>query len=54
MATFKICVQRISENGPSALYIRVTHNRKVGYIKTGKHEIREFIKKNREFKIFIC
>ncbi len=50
MATFKICVQRISENGPSALYIRVTHNRKVGYIKTGKHVIREFIKKNKEIK----
>ena len=36
MAKFKICVRGIREDCLQPVYIRVTHNRKVGYIKTGK------------------
>lgn len=36
MATFKACVQKERADGFYPVYIRVTHNRKVGYIKTDK------------------
>lgn len=36
MATFKTCIQKKRADGLYTVYIRVTHNRKVGYIKTDK------------------
>lgn len=36
MATFKVCVQKQRADGMYIVYIRVTHNRKSGYIKTDK------------------
>lgn len=36
MATFKTCVQKQRKDGFYPVYIRVTHNRKSGYIKTDK------------------
>ena len=36
MATFKVCVRKQRNDGFYPVYIRVTHNRSVGYIKTGK------------------
>ena len=36
MATFKICVRKQRKDGFWPVYIRVTHQRKVGYIKTDK------------------
>lgn len=37
MATFKPTVQKIREDGTFLVYIRCTHNRKIGYIKTDKY-----------------
>lgn len=36
MASFKVCVRNARSDGFYTVYIRVTHNRKVGYIKTDK------------------
>lgn len=36
MATFKACVRKQRSDGIWPVYIRVTHNRKIGYIKTDK------------------
>lgn len=36
MATFKACVRKQRADGIWPVYIRVTHNRKIGYIKTDK------------------
>lgn len=36
MATFKVCVQKQRSDGTYPVYIRVTHNRKVSYMKTDK------------------
>lgn len=36
MATFKVCVRKQRNDGFYPVYIRVTHNRSIGYIKTGK------------------
>lgn len=36
MATFKACIQKQRKDGFYPVYIRVTHNRKSGYIKTDK------------------
>ena len=36
MATFKVCVRKQRNDGFYPVYIRVTHNRAIGYIKTGK------------------
>ena len=36
MATFKICVRGRRSDGLYPVYIRITHNRQVGYIKTDK------------------
>lgn len=35
MASFKICVRNRRKDGLWPVYLRLTHNRKVGYIKTG-------------------
>ena len=46
MATFKTCirVQRNDELFP--VYIRITHNRKIGYIKTDKAVDKSKLRKN--------
>lgn len=36
MASFKVCIQKKRSDGTYIVYIRVTQNRKVGYIKTDK------------------
>ena len=36
MATFKVCVRKQRNDGFYPVYIRVTHKKKVGYIKTDK------------------
>ena len=36
MATFKICIRKQRRDGLFPVYIRITHNRKTGYIKTEK------------------
>ena len=36
MASFKICVRGRRQDGLYPVYIRITHNRKVGHIKTDK------------------
>ena len=36
MATFKICVRKQRKDLLYPIYIRITHNRKAGYIKTNK------------------
>ena len=50
MASFKTCIQYIRSDRASQVYIRVTHNKKVGYIPTGKYVLKEFVKKNKEIK----
>ncbi|CUQ38526.1 tyrosine-type recombinase/integrase [Parabacteroides distasonis] len=44
MAYFKICVRNKRADGVYPIYIRVTHNRKVGYIKTDKNCKSKFVK----------
>ena len=36
MATFKICIRGRRSDGLYPVYLRITHNRQVGYIKTDK------------------
>ena len=45
MATFKICVRMKRNDGLLPVYIRITHKRKVGYIKTDKCVGKDGIKK---------
>lgn len=45
MATFKICVRMKRNDGLLPVYIRITHKRKVGYIKTDKCVGKEGIRK---------
>lgn len=49
MANFKITVRQQRNNKLFPVYIRITHNRKVGYIKTNKVIITSKLKK-REIK----
>ena len=45
MASFKICVRVKRQDGLYPVYIRITHNRQVGYIKTDKCVGKEGLKK---------
>ena len=46
MVNFKICVRKQRKDGFWPVYIRVTHQRKVGYIKTDKLTVSENIGRN--------
>ena len=50
MATFKTTVRKPRTDGLFPVYIRVTHNRKIGYVKTDKVVSSEFIDKNGDIK----
>lgn len=50
MASFKACVRRPRSDGFWQVYIRVTHNRKAGYIKTDKVVTNKSVTKTKEFK----
>lgn len=50
MATFKTCVQKQRVDGFYPVYIRVTHNRKQGYIKTTKVVEKKSVTKNNEVR----
>ena len=50
MATFKTVVRKKRAYGFYPVYIRVTHNRKIGYVKTDKVVSSEFIDKNGDIK----
>ena len=45
MANFKICLRTQKSDGLFPVYIRVTHKRQVGYIKTDKCVSKEGFKK---------
>lgn len=48
MASYKVCVRKQRKDGFWPVYIRVTHQRKVGYIKTDKLTVSENIGRNGE------
>ena len=50
MATFKACVQKQRQDGFYPVYVRVTHERKIGYIKTDKVVSRKDVSKNKEIR----
>jgi integrase len=50
MATIKPCVQKQRADGYYPVYLRVTHSRKVGYIKTDKVVSAREITKNKDIK----
>lgn len=50
MATFKTCVQKQRMDGYYPVYIRVTHNRKQGYIKTSKIVSKKDVSKSNEVR----
>lgn len=50
MANFKICVRRPRSDGFWQVYIRVTHQRGIGYIKTDKMVTKKELTKNSEVK----
>ena len=50
MATFKVCVQKQRQDGFYPVYIRVTHNRQIGYIKTGKVVSKHEVTKTKEIR----
>ena len=50
MATFKTTVRKPRTDRLFPVYIRVTHNRKIGYVKTDKVVSSEFIDKNGDIK----
>lgn len=50
MTTLAICVQKPRKDGFYPVYIRVTHNREVGYIKTAKMIHASFLGKTKEVK----
>jgi integrase len=50
MATFKACVQKQRSDGFFPVYMRVTHNRKIGYIKTDKIVSKKSLSNNNEIK----
>ena len=45
MASFRICIRKQRMDGLLPVYIRITHNRQVGYIKTDKCVGKEGIRK---------
>lgn len=50
MASFKPCVRRKRSDGLCQVYLRVTHNRKTGYIKTDKLVAAKSLSKTNEIK----
>lgn len=50
MTTLKPCVQKMRSDGLYPVYIRVTHDRKVGYIKTDKMVAKKGVTKSKEIK----
>lgn len=50
MANLKACVRRPRSDGFWQVYIRVTHNRAIGYIKTDKMVSKKELTKNKEIK----
>ena len=50
MATFKPCVQKQRADGFYPVYIRVTHQRKVGFIKTNKVVSKKGVTASKEIK----
>lgn len=50
MTTLRPCVQKQRSDGYFPVYIRVTHNRKVGYIKTDKMVSKKDVTKNKEIR----
>ncbi len=50
MTTLRPCVQKQRSDGFFPVYIRVTHNRKVGYIKTDKMVSKKDVTKNKEIR----
>ena len=50
MATLKPCVQKMRSDGLYPVYIRVTHDRKVGYIKTDKCVAKKDVSRSKEIK----
>ncbi len=50
MATFKPCVQKQRADGFYTVYIRLTHDRKIGYIKTDKVVSKKDVGKTKEIK----
>ena len=50
MATFKAVVQKQRQDGFYPVYIRVTHNRKQGYIKTSKVVDKKSLSKSKDIR----
>ncbi len=50
MATFKPVVRRLRADGLYPVYLRVTHQRKIGYINTNKLISPQSVARNGEFK----
>ncbi len=50
MTTFKVCVQKQRQDGFYPVYIRVTHNRQIGYIKTDKVVSQHEVTKSKEIR----
>ncbi len=50
MATFKPVVRRLRADGLYPVYLRVTHQRKIGYINTNKLICPQSVARNGEFK----
>ena len=50
MANFKVCVRRPRNDGFWQVYIRVTHHRGLGYIKTDKMVTKKELTKTSEIK----
>lgn len=50
MTTFRPCVQKLRSDGYYPVYIRVTHDRKVGYIKTDKMVAKKDVTKSKEIR----
>jgi hypothetical protein len=50
MTTFKPCVQKARADGFYPVYIRVTHNRKIGYIKLNKVVSSRSLSKQKEIR----
>lgn len=50
MATLRPCVQKLRSDGFYPVYIRVTHDRKIGYIKTDKMVSKKDVSKTKEIR----
>ena len=50
MATLRPCVQKLRTDGFYPVYIRVTHERKIAYIKTDKVVSKKDVTKKKEIR----